>query len=160
VSNSTITNHISINTNKRSVAGTGIARTYHLTRLGLVYDTSWEGFSLFAWSIVELQLSIICACTPSMRAFFRRYLVDSVNRYRSNGSRTRGRGDVKIGSSGGMGQRPSRGYGQGRNGDAVDLHVLTRPSSEVTYEGRSWIGDMELTPPAGAAQYAKGQSAE
>jgi len=32
------------------------------------------GFNLLVWSTVELQLGIICACAPSLRAFFRRYL--------------------------------------------------------------------------------------
>lgn len=38
------------------------------------FDLSWIGFELYAWTAVECQLGIICACAPSLRAFFRRYL--------------------------------------------------------------------------------------
>ncbi|KAF2720942.1 hypothetical protein K431DRAFT_247912 [Polychaeton citri CBS 116435] len=56
------------------VAGAGIARTYFLIRLGSTYDTSWTGFDLFTWSLIECQLAIICACAPSLRAFVKNYL--------------------------------------------------------------------------------------
>ncbi|EMC95582.1 hypothetical protein BAUCODRAFT_40492, partial [Baudoinia panamericana UAMH 10762] len=63
-----------------SVAGAGIARTYYLWQINHTYDTSWAGFNLFAWSLVECHLAILCACAPHLRAFFRRYLSDPINR--------------------------------------------------------------------------------
>ena len=56
-----------------SVAGAGVGRTYYLWAINHSYDTSWTGFNLFAWSMVECQLGMICACAPSLRAFFRHY---------------------------------------------------------------------------------------
>lgn len=63
-----------------SVTGAGIARTYYLWRINHTFDTSWTGFTLYVWSIVELHLAIICACAPSLRAFFRHYLRDTLKR--------------------------------------------------------------------------------
>lgn len=63
-----------------SVAGAGVGRTYYLIKLGNNYDTSWTGFDLLVWATVELQLGLICACAPSLRAFFRRYLSGALPR--------------------------------------------------------------------------------
>ncbi|KAF2773743.1 hypothetical protein EJ03DRAFT_286011, partial [Teratosphaeria nubilosa] len=49
------------------VAGAGIARTYYLWKINHNYDTSWTGFDLFVWSLLETHGAIICACAPSMR---------------------------------------------------------------------------------------------
>lgn len=69
------------------VAGAGIARTYYLWKINHTYDTSWAGFDLFVWSLVECHLAIICACAPSMRAFVRRYFGEAFNRtFRSTSS--------------------------------------------------------------------------
>ncbi|GAB1733015.1 hypothetical protein NU195Hw_g8392t1 [Hortaea werneckii] len=62
------------------VAGAGIARTYYLWKINRTYDTSWVGFDLFTWSLVECHLAIIFACAPSLRAFIRRYLGESLSR--------------------------------------------------------------------------------
>lgn len=56
-----------------------------MIKLGKVYDTSWVGFNLLVWTVVELQLGIICACAPSLRAFFRRYLSTMFSRPSLNG---------------------------------------------------------------------------
>ncbi|USW55931.1 hypothetical protein Slin15195_G092500 [Septoria linicola] len=60
--------------------GAGIARTVYLWKIQHTADTTWTGHTLFAWSIVETQLAIMCACAPSLRAFFRRYLLDTLKR--------------------------------------------------------------------------------
>ncbi|KAI7464523.1 hypothetical protein KC357_g7895 [Hortaea werneckii] len=62
------------------VAGAGIARTYYLWKINRTFDTSWVGFDLFTWSLVECHLAIIFACAPSLRAFIRRYLGESLSR--------------------------------------------------------------------------------
>ena len=70
------------------VAGAGIARTYYLYEINHTYDTSWAGFDLFAWALVECHLAVICACAPSCRAFIRRYLSEPFSRsFNSNSSR-------------------------------------------------------------------------
>ncbi|KXL48519.1 hypothetical protein M433DRAFT_63063 [Acidomyces richmondensis BFW] len=71
------------------VAGAGIARTYYLWKINHTYDTSWTGFDLFAWSLVECQLAIICACAPSLRALLRRYFSGPFNRTWRSSSRQR-----------------------------------------------------------------------
>ena len=60
--------------------GAGIARTVYMWRIQHTTDSTWTGHTLFAWSAVETQLAIICACAPSLRAFFRRYLLDTLKR--------------------------------------------------------------------------------
>jgi hypothetical protein len=62
------------------VAGAGTARTYYLWKINHTYDTSWTGFNLYVWSLVECHLAIIVACAPSLRAFLRRYLRDTFKR--------------------------------------------------------------------------------
>lgn len=44
------------------------------------YDTSWTGYDLFVWSSLECHLAVIFACAPALRAFFRHYLQDPINR--------------------------------------------------------------------------------
>ena len=60
------------------VAVAGAVRTYYITRLGYTYDMTWVGFDTFVWSDLEVHLALICTCAPALRAFFRRYLNDSV----------------------------------------------------------------------------------
>ncbi|KAI7086425.1 hypothetical protein KC352_g40821, partial [Hortaea werneckii] len=52
----------------------------YLWKINRTYDTSWVGFDLFTWSLVECHLAIIFACAPSLRAFIRRYLGESLSR--------------------------------------------------------------------------------
>ncbi|KAF2213544.1 hypothetical protein CERZMDRAFT_8308, partial [Cercospora zeae-maydis SCOH1-5] len=47
--------------------GAGIARTYYLWVMRNTMDSTWVGHTFFAWSVVECQLAIICACAPSLR---------------------------------------------------------------------------------------------
>lgn len=77
------------------VAGAGIARTYYLWEINHTYDTSWTGFDLFVWSLIECHLAIICACAPSLRAFFRRYLSEPFNRNFRSSSYARYGGNTK-----------------------------------------------------------------
>ncbi|KXS98993.1 hypothetical protein AC578_6164 [Pseudocercospora eumusae] len=63
-----------------TATGAGVARTYYLWKVQHDIDSTWTGFSLLAWSIVECHLAIICACAPSLRVFFRRYLMDTLRR--------------------------------------------------------------------------------
>ena len=111
------------------VAGAGVGRTYYLIKLGNTYDTSWTGFDLLVWTVVEMQLGIICACAPSLRAFFRRYLSERI-RFSltvTSWKRSRGTTDTQTNST-----NPQRSY-QSRNRDKepepIDMQVLTTHSS-------------------------------
>jgi hypothetical protein len=53
-----------------SVVAAGIGRTYWLVQLGRQPDTSWTGGNLLIWCVAENQLSITCACAPSIRLIF------------------------------------------------------------------------------------------
>lgn len=77
------------------VAGAGIGRTYYLWKIDHTYDTSWAGFDLFACSLVECHLAVICACAPSLRAFFRRYLSEVFRRTSKGSSYARRQGGAK-----------------------------------------------------------------
>lgn len=61
------------------VAAAGL-RTKHAVALGNDYDSTWVGFWVYFWTMLEWNLAIICNCAPSLRAFFREYLKDSVDK--------------------------------------------------------------------------------
>jgi hypothetical protein len=105
------------------VAGAGIGRTYYLIKLGNTYDTSWTGFDLLIWTIIELQLGIICACAPSLRAFFRRYVSEALRK-----SLTSSKNKSKSGTRDGTQNSTVRG-GQPPGPDK-ELQVLTRHSTD------------------------------
>lgn len=63
------------------VAGAGIARTYYFIQLEMSYNSSWTGWTLAIVSILEMELAIICACAPTLRAFYRLYLSEHLNRF-------------------------------------------------------------------------------
>jgi hypothetical protein len=103
------------------------------------YDTSWVGFSLLVWTTVELQLGIICACAPSLRAFFRRYLSSMFSRPSVNGgghSKSRSRttdtfNHHPIDSHQNDSQtRQSKGHDIFDKTNSIDMQVLTRRSLE------------------------------
>jgi len=61
------------------VTGVGVARTYYLWKIKHDVDLSWVGYDLYACSIVECQLGIICTCAPFLRAVLRKYFPDLAN---------------------------------------------------------------------------------
>jgi hypothetical protein len=69
--------------------------------MGKVDDLAWTGFNLLAWSLAETHIGIICACAPSLRAFFRRY----VNLSSSRNSHNRGSHVPDDGEAGNRGSR-------------------------------------------------------
>ena len=116
-----------------------MARTYYLWKINHTIDTSWTGFSLFTWSLLECHLAIIFACAPSLRAFIRRYLADTFTSTFKSGSQSTG----KSGKSGTIGssQDASRAYSSdkaadvemGKDEDMVEHRVLTMPSRDEGY---------------------------
>lgn len=110
----------------QSVAGAGVGRTYYLIKLGETYDTSWTGFDLLVWTIIELQLGIICACAPSLRAFFRRYLSGVFSRTFNSSSRSR----TRTRSEGYRSTTDKHANSvRDKEAEAIDMQVLTERSS-------------------------------
>lgn len=79
------------------VVAAAALRTKHAVELGTNYDSTWYvpsgeathvllltsyrvGFWVYFWTMLEWNLAIICNCAPSLRAFFREYLKDSVDK--------------------------------------------------------------------------------
>ncbi|KAL2846387.1 hypothetical protein BJY01DRAFT_247291 [Aspergillus pseudoustus] len=55
-------------------AASGV-RLYYAHRIyNVSYDTSWEGYSLPLWILVEINLAVICASIPTLRPLMQRYL--------------------------------------------------------------------------------------
>lgn len=68
------------------VVAASAVRTYYTVQVSSEADVSTAVFNVFVWSQVELQLSFICASTPSLRVLFRQYFMSSFSR---SGRRTR-----------------------------------------------------------------------
>ncbi|KAL2841833.1 hypothetical protein BJX68DRAFT_271014 [Aspergillus pseudodeflectus] len=56
-------------------------RIYHVT-----YDSSWEGYNLSLWILVETNLAVICASIPTLRPLVRGYFSESRLNSRSYGN--------------------------------------------------------------------------
>jgi hypothetical protein len=57
-----------------SVVAIGCVRTLYFGRAQrLAVDKFWLGFNVFVTSVAESNLSIVCACAPSLKALFGRY---------------------------------------------------------------------------------------
>lgn len=71
---------ISLPTYSTRVCIAGIIRTVYIWRTtNETYDETWIGYTLWLWTAVESDLAIICACTPALKPFFKRYLGGSVS---------------------------------------------------------------------------------
>ncbi|KAL3459325.1 hypothetical protein BJX64DRAFT_291302 [Aspergillus heterothallicus] len=58
-------------------------RLYYAHRIyNVSYDTSWEGYTLSLWILVEINLSVICASIPTLRPLMKKYFP----KWRSTGS--------------------------------------------------------------------------
>jgi hypothetical protein len=55
-------------------------RLHNVTRLSLLTSQHRVGFWVYFWTLLEWNLAIICNCAPSLRAFFRAYLKDTVDK--------------------------------------------------------------------------------
>lgn len=50
----------------------GCIRTYWIhVVVNETYDVTWEGFQLWTWTAVEVQLGIICGCVPWLKSLFK-----------------------------------------------------------------------------------------
>lgn len=78
------------------VVGAGIARTYYLSQLGRQWDSTWIGFKVHVWAMLEVHISFVRASAPALRVLMRGYLAGFIQRAKSiarsaDWSRTGGR---------------------------------------------------------------------
>ncbi|WPH03160.1 Hypothetical protein R9X50_00603600 [Acrodontium crateriforme] len=57
-----------------------VVRTIYLHKVGHESDITWVLFNVMVWSVLELQLALMCASAPAIRVLFRTYLNVSVSR--------------------------------------------------------------------------------
>lgn len=130
-------------TGETSTVGAGIARTVWLRRLSTQFprDITWVAFDTFAWTLLEMNLALVCASAPALKVFFGAYVVAPITK----------RSNTQYATSGGLSNRyemdasflSSRGGGQSmaaagksnetvpspyKNGFGNDIMVSTRVS--------------------------------
>ena len=101
--------------------------------LNHTYDTSWAGFNLFIWALLECHLAIIFACAPSLRAFVRRYLGEALRTFRTS-SNNRSKNATSNRSHNESTLRHSAAITDPEIGKAittVDQRVIEKPSEEA-----------------------------
>ena len=63
-------------TDNYSVVGVGIARAIWFSRLytDVHRDITWVSYGIFFWTLLELQLAMICASAPALKGFLGDFL--------------------------------------------------------------------------------------
>jgi hypothetical protein len=51
------------------VAGT--MRTYWVTLVVHTYDVTWNGYYMWIWTAVEVNLGVLCGCVPTLKPLFK-----------------------------------------------------------------------------------------
>jgi hypothetical protein len=93
-------------------------------------DVSWAGFNVCVWTIVELQLGIICACAPCLRTFYRCYFSNSRFFRLSSASKNNKRPDRKDESHTTTDDQPDfKLPAIDEKHMEIDMRTLTRASS-------------------------------
>ena len=84
----------------------GIVRTILMYRiLNVDYDFSWDLWLTWVWAVIELYLALFAASAPSLKPFFRRFFIDSINsfarssRKRLDYGKVTGPEDAEMGTS-------------------------------------------------------------
>jgi hypothetical protein len=109
-----------------------VVRLYYSISVNLSNDSTWEGFDLWTWETVELDLGIVCASFPSLKALVTRMLPKLLG-----SSKRDENGVTTIGGH----PRRERGTGgalQGLSTNGVGEYGL----DEVTYAGRNGRGGL------------------
>lgn len=126
------------------VAGCSCVRTYYLWKINHTYDTSWTGFNLYVWSLLECHLSVIFASAPSLRAFFRRYLGETFTRTFRTASHDQSRHPTIQSSQNASTIRNSHAATDieaAKTAAVVDQKVLAKPSDETMETNtEAWSG--------------------
>lgn len=63
----------------------GCLRTYWATRVMFTYDVTWNGFNVWTWTAVEVNLGVVCGCAPLLRPLVRCVISRSGNRQLPDG---------------------------------------------------------------------------
>lgn len=77
------------------VVAAGCLRTYWATRVMFTYDVTWNGFNVWTWTAVEVNLGVVCGCAPLLRPLVR----GVVSRRKGNRQLPDREGAKAIGSS-------------------------------------------------------------
>jgi hypothetical protein len=65
----------------------GALRLYYIVLICYhTYDVTWYGHYLYAWSIAETELTLICASAPAVRPLFKKFLGGTIGRSGASGS--------------------------------------------------------------------------
>jgi hypothetical protein len=77
-------------TDNYSVVGAGIARAVSFSRLytDVQRDITWVSYGIFFWTLLELQLAMICASAPALKGFLGDFLRDHFSQKSGFQSRT------------------------------------------------------------------------
>jgi hypothetical protein len=79
----------------KRVVAIGIVRTVELVRISTAWDVMWKLYTVWIWTIIELDLAIMAASAPALKCFFQSSLVEpSVSLYRWAKSSRDGDGDA------------------------------------------------------------------
>lgn len=104
----------------------GCMRTYWIYYVEYeTYDVTWEGFNLWIWAAVEVNLGVICGCVPTLKPlFFRHAATTGKSTGQSSNSRTKGTKGSQLSRT--LPSTQGRHYGGGfeGNGDYIDLESL------------------------------------
>ncbi|CAK4034781.1 integral membrane [Lecanosticta acicola] len=77
------------------VAASGV-RTYHLWECGRTADFSSEIFNVTVWSLLELNLGLMCASAPALRVVFREYISEPLSKLKRSILPNRNGGDSDV----------------------------------------------------------------
>jgi hypothetical protein len=132
---------VSLPTCSTRVCIAGIIRTVYIWRtFHETYDETWVGYTVWLWTAVEGDLTIMCSCAPALKPLFKRYLGGSLienskvtgsagayTRDTEAGKLTNVSGEIRFGSG--------KSYDKGpavvtSNLSVVELNVLERRVSD------------------------------
>jgi hypothetical protein len=101
----------------------GCMRTYWVVEVvNDTYDVTWNGFCMWFWVAVEVNLGVICGCVPTLRPLFK-YFQNEIRRSSGTGRDTQEQQDSERNAT----HAPWFG----------SLHWL---------EGPNWLGSLAATP--------------
>ena len=111
---------------------------YYLWKINHTYDTSWTGFNLFVWALLECHLAIIFACAPSLRAFMRRYLGETFrSTFRSSNNRSRNRTNDGSHNTSTLNSSAFADPEAGKMRSTVEQQVIEKPSETELWSAGS-----------------------
>jgi hypothetical protein len=116
-------------------------------------DVSWAGFNVCVWTIVELQLGIICSCAPCLRAFYRCYFANTSFSRLSVGPKNKSPERTDDSHTTTIYDQPDSQKQPASNGKHVeiDMQALTRANSFEDVEAYDGSSNAAARPSIGVA---------